>query len=173
LLTISAFSDWNPTHFLDVAEMTMAVAIGYDWLYPQLPASSRSLIKAAIIEKGLKPSMDSRYNSWLSVTHNWNQVCNAGMTYGAIAIYEDEPQLAKNIINRAIQTIVLPMEDYSPDGAYPEGYGYWGYGTSFNVMFISAVEKLFGKDFGLSSKPGFLATARYLENMTGPIRQPF
>ncbi|MEY4660164.1 MAG: hypothetical protein RLZZ42_116, partial [Bacteroidota bacterium] len=34
LLDISAFSDWNPSHFLDVAEMTMAAAIGYDWLYP-------------------------------------------------------------------------------------------------------------------------------------------
>ena len=42
------------------------------------------------------------------------------------------------------------MKDYGPDGAYPEGYGYWGYGTSFNVMFLSAVEKLFGKDFGLT-----------------------
>lgn len=27
--------------------------------------------------------MDSKYNSWLKVTNNWNQVCNAGMTYGA------------------------------------------------------------------------------------------
>ena len=33
LLAISKFSDWNPSHFLDVAEMTMAAAIGYDWLY--------------------------------------------------------------------------------------------------------------------------------------------
>src|SRR5688572_2864607 len=36
MLTISAFSDWNPSHFLDVAEMTMAMAIGYDWLFHQL-----------------------------------------------------------------------------------------------------------------------------------------
>ena len=27
------FPDWNPQHFLDVAEMTCAFAIGYDWLY--------------------------------------------------------------------------------------------------------------------------------------------
>ena len=77
------------------------------------------------------------------------------MTYGAMAIYEDQPELAKQIINRAIDAIVLPMKDYGPDGAYPEGYGYWGYGTSFNVMFISAVEKLFGKDFGFSHNPVF------------------
>jgi hypothetical protein len=173
MLAISAFSDWNPSHFLDVAEMTMAVALGYDWLFDDLPAMSKSIIKDAILTKGLQPSMDSRHNSWLRAEHNWNQVCNAGMTYGAMAIYEDQPALAKQIINRAIETIVLPMKDYSPDGAYPEGYGYWGYGTSFNVMFISAVEKLFGKDFGLSAQPGFLKTAGYLEHMTGPSGLPF
>jgi len=173
LLAVSAFSDWNPSHFLDVAEMTMAVAIGYDWLYASLSEQSRTLIKGAILKKGIEPSLDSKNNSWLKAEHNWNQVCNAGMTYGAMAIYEDHPELAKKIINRALETIVISMSDFGPDGAYPEGYGYWGYGTSFNVMFISAIDKLFGKDFGLSAKPGFLKTAGYLENMTGPSGKPF
>ncbi|MBC7922758.1 MAG: heparinase II/III family protein [Ferruginibacter sp.] len=168
LLAVAAFRDWNPSHFLDVAEMTMAVAIGYDWLYDALPEKSRFVIREAILKKGLAPSLDSTHNNWLKASHNWNQVCNAGMTYGAMAIYEDQPELARKIINRALETIGLPMEDYGPDGAYPEGYGYWGYGTSFNVMLISALEKAFGNDFGLTDKPGFLKTAAYLENMTGP-----
>ena len=58
-----------------------------------------------------------------------------------------------------------------PDGAYPEGYGYWGYGTSFNIMFLSAMEKVFGKEYGLHNKSGFFKTAEYLENMTGPHRK--
>jgi len=65
------------------------------------------------------------------------------------------------------------MEDYQPDGAYPEGYGYWGYGTSFNIMFLSAMEKAFGKEYGLTINPGFFKTAEYLENMTGPAGRPF
>ncbi|CCH53196.1 Heparinase II/III family protein [Fibrisoma limi BUZ 3] len=173
LLAVSAFSDWNPSHFLDVAEMTMAVGIGYDWLYNDLSPASRSAIKAAILKKGIEPSLDPKFNSWLTATHNWNQVCNAGMTYGAMAIYEDQPELSRKIINRAIDSIELPMEDYAPDGAYPEGYSYWGYGTSFNVMFISAIEKAFGSDFGLSKKPGFLKTAAYMTNMTGPTGNSF
>lgn len=167
LLAISAFSDWNPSHFLDVAEMTMGVSIGYDWLYNDLSKSSRSLIKEAILKKGLEPSLNSKYNSWLRTSNNWNQVCNAGMTYGALAIYEDQPDLSKQIIDRAIESIKLPMKDFSPDGAYPEGYSYWGYGTSFNVMFLSAIEKTFGSDFGLIQNSGILKTAGYLENMTG------
>ncbi|WP_018618657.1 heparinase II/III domain-containing protein [Spirosoma luteum] len=173
LLALSAFSDWNPTHFLDVAEMTMAVSIGYDWLYNDLPEPTRLTIKEAILKKGIEPSFDTKYNSWLKASHNWNQVCNAGMTYGALAVYEDQPELAKSVISRAIESVALPMSDYGPDGAYPEGYSYWGYGTSFNVMLISAIEKAFGTDFGLTSKPGFLKTAGYLENMTGPSGYAF
>lgn len=171
MLAISNFSDWNPSHFLDVAEMTMAVSIGYDWLYPALSDKSKQIIREAIISKGLKPSFDDKYNNWLKVVNNWNQVCNAGMTYGALAVAESEPELAKTIIDRALNSIHLPMDEYKPDGAYPEGYGYWNYGTSFNVMFLSAVEKVFGTDFGLSKTPGFLLTSGFLQNMTGVTGQ--
>ena len=167
LLAISRFSDWNPSHFLDVAEMTMAVSIGYDWLYPKLSDESRKIIREAIVSKGLNPSLDSKYNSWVKAVNNWNQVCNAGMTYGALAVAEDYPELSKNMISRAIESITLPMGEYKPDGAYPEGYGYWGYGTSFNVMFLSAIEKVFSTDFGLNKTPGFLQTAGFFQNMTG------
>jgi hypothetical protein len=173
LIAVSDFSDWNPSHFLDVAEMTMAASIGYDWLYKGLSSESRVKIKDAIIEKGLNPSFESKNNSWITATHNWNQVCNAGMTFGALAVYEDQNELATSIIDRAIGSIKLPMEDYLPDGAYPEGYGYWGYGSSFNIMFLSAMEKAFGKEYGLTINPGFFKTAEYLENMTGPTGNAF
>ena len=173
MLTIAAFSDWNPSHFLDVAEMTMAMSIGYDWLHGTLSEASRTAIRDAILRKGLEPSLDKRYNNWLTAEHNWNQVCNAGMTYGALAIREHQPELAVRIINRAITSIRLPMKDYGPDGIYPEGYGYWGYGTSFNVMWLSAMESCFGTDFGLSAMPGFLQSTGFMEHMTGPSGRPF
>lgn len=168
LVAISAFSDWNPSHFLDVAEMTMAAAIGYDWLYSGLSEPSREILKTAILEKGLKPSLDPSFNSWLKATHNWNQVCNAGMAYGALAIIDDYKDLATDIIERARISIMLPMADYEPDGAYPEGYSYWGYGTTFNIMLLSAFEKLSGKITVPEINSGFLRTAQYLLNMTGP-----
>jgi hypothetical protein len=173
MLAISQFTDWNPSHFLDVAEMTMGMAIGYDWLHDKLPADSKRIIREAIVKKGLEPSFNERYNSFLRATHNWNQVCNAGMTYGALAVAEDHPELSKQIIERALNSIPLPMGDYKPDGGYPEGYSYWNYGTSFNVMFLSAIEKAFGSDFGLLQSPGFLQTCSFLENMTGTVNASF
>ncbi len=173
MLKAVSFSDWNPSHFLDVGEMTMALAIGYDWLYPQLSKESKAIIKDAIVEKGFKPSLDSTYNWFLRAVHNWNQVCNAGLTFGALAIWEEEPDLSQLVINRAIETIKLPMEHYAPDGAYPEGVGYWDYGTTFNALFISALEKAFGSDFGLSQSPGFMKTGEFVLHMVSPNLKNF
>ncbi|MDH5602889.1 MAG: heparinase II/III family protein [Cyclobacteriaceae bacterium] len=166
MVNVSQFSDWNPSHFLDVAEMTMAVAIGYDWLYDMLSEESREIIRAAILE-GINLSYNSDYNWFLKATHNWNQVCNAGIVYGALAIAEHYPDLAQKTIDRALETVPLAMHDYQPQGAYPEGYAYWGYGTTFNVMLLSALEKAMIDDNGLTESPGFLETAGFLENMTG------
>jgi len=168
LLKAAGFRDWNPTHFLDVAEMTMALAIGYDWLYDELPEESRQTIKEAIVVKGLLPSYNEEYNWFLEAEHNWNQVCNAGMTFGALAVLDDYTDLADSVINRAFETLPKALFDYRPDGAYPEGYGYWGYGTSFNVIFLSAVEKALETDRGLAESPGFLKTAGYLQHMLAP-----
>jgi hypothetical protein len=72
-----------------------------------------------------------------------------------------------------VDTISLAMEDYKPDGAYPEGYSYWGYGTTFNVLFLDAVEKVYGTDFGLSQTKGFLETAGFFMHMTGATGMPY
>jgi hypothetical protein len=168
MVKAAGFRDWNPTHFLDVAEMTMAMAIGYDWLFDELPEASKQIIKEAIVVKGILPSYKKDYNWFLEAEHNWNQVCNAGMTFGALAVMDDYAELADSVINRAFETLPKAMHDYRPDGAYPEGYNYWGYGTTFNVMFLSAVEKALGTDRGLSESPGFLKTAGFLEQMLAP-----
>ena len=67
MLAIADFADWNPSHFLDVAEMTLAMAIGYDWLYRDLPETSRTKIKDAIIKKGIDTSFstDNPYSARL------------------------------------------------------------------------------------------------------------
>jgi len=61
MLAVSAFTDWNPSHFLDVGEMVMAVAIGYDWLYDRMTEAQRHAVSQAILEKGFVPADDEDY----------------------------------------------------------------------------------------------------------------
>lgn len=173
MLAASAFTDWNPTHFLDVGEMTMALAIGYDWLYDQLSPQTRRTVCRAILDKGFAPAEDTK-NAWFyRAKSNWNQVCNGGLLYGALAVYEEAPREAARIVERCLETNPLALESYAPQGGYPEGYGYWGYGTSFQVMLIAALESALGSDFGLSASPGFMESAVFMQMMCGPGGRSF
>ncbi len=166
MLAAAAFDDWNPSHFLDVAEMTAALAVGYDWLYADLDPKARAIIRAAIVEKGLKTSL--RGGWWVKTTNNWNQVCHGGLSVGALAVLEDEPELATRIVARAVKNVPRAMREYEPNGAYPEGPGYWTYGTSFNVLLIDALLSVLATDFGLTAAKGFLESADYYLQMAGP-----
>ena len=172
LLAAAAFSDWNPAHFLDVAEMTLALALGYDRLYSELTPEQRTVLARAIREKGLKPSLGKHW--WVAGSNNWTQVCHAGLTAGALVTAEDDPELAADIINRALVNLPRVMKkSYAPNGAYPEGPMYWSYGTEFNVLLLALLERTLGSDFGLAGQPGFARTGAYLSAMHGNTGQPF
>jgi len=169
MLAMAQFSDWNPSHFLDVAEMTTALAIGYDWMYEGLEEKSRYAIREAIVKKGLVPSLEGGW--WVKSTNNWNQVCHGGLVIGALAVLEDKPKLAEKIIRRSCENLPIAMKEYAPDGAYPEGPGYWKYGTSYNVLLLSAMESVLGTDFGLAKSEGFMESAAFYMHMIGPTRK--
>jgi hypothetical protein len=165
MLAASAFEDWNPSHYLDVAEMTAALAIGYDWLYNDLPPKSRDTIRQAIVEKGLKTSLiDVR---WVTAENNWNQVCHGGMTLGALAVLEEESELAQKVIGRAIKNVPIALAEYEPDGVYPEGSSYWKYGTTYNVILLDALRSVLGTDFGLMEYDGFKKSPYFYLHSSG------
>lgn len=166
MLAVSRFTDWNPSHFLDVGEMVMALGIGYDWLYDCLQPEVRDSICKAIVSKGFDAAAPDAY--FYRTASNWNSVCNGGLTYGALAIYEAVPDKATAVIEKCLATNPKVMKVYGPDGGYPEGFHYWGYGTSFQVMLIAALESAFGTDLGLSATPGFLESAYFMEYMMAP-----
>ena len=162
VLAVCNFSNWNPSHYLDVAEMAMAVALAIDWAGNDLPAATVALAKNALIDKGIKPSYNERGNvGWIDGTNNWNQVCHGGMIAASIVVAEQEPELAAQTIHRALDGMPHALEEYGPDGVYPEGSTYWGYGTSFSVLTASILESAFGTDYGLSEYPAFQESANF------------
>jgi len=169
------FKDWNPSHFLDTAEMTHAFAIGYDWLYDVWTPGQRTTLRNAIIEKGLNQALRAyRGNRWWSTWHhNWNQVCNGGIITGALAIGDESPKLATEIVSSALKSVPLAMAEFGPDGGWPEGPGYWSYASMYNVAMIATLESALGSDFGLSAIRGFSETGLFPIYMTGPAGQAF
>jgi hypothetical protein len=174
----AGFQDWNPRHFLDTAEMTHAFAIGYDWLYDAWSAEQRNTLRAAMIEKGLKPARASyqgaqTYGWWANSHHNWNQVCNGGIGLGALAIGDEEPALAGELLQAGLRSLQLAMAQFAPDGAWAEGPGYWAYATSYNVVLLAGLASALGTDFGLSDLPAFADTGWLPIYLTGPLGRTF
>ena len=173
MLALSKFSDWNPSHFLDVGEATLAMAIGYDWLYKYLSVHSRSIIGTAIYEKGLLASENESHAWFFNSTNNWNQVCNAGMIFGALATMERSPEYCKNLIAKCLESNPLAQKCYDPDGAYPEGYSYWEYGTTFEVMLVAALQSALDTDAGIKSQKSFMHTADFMTYMVAPSNMAY
>ncbi len=172
LLAVAAFSDWNPSHFLDVAEMTHAVGIGYDWCYGVLSEQTRATVRAALVEKGLDPGLRGyeadRPAWWARSEFNWNQVCNGGLLVGALALAEEEPDRAGRIIAHAVASLPTALQTYEPDGAWGEGPGYWSYATHYTLYGIAALESALGHDFGLSDRTGLAESGWFPILGTGP-----
>ena len=166
LRAVCAFEDWNPSHFLDVGEMSLAVAVGYDWLHGDIDEPTRREIAAGLRRNGLDASLKKQW--WIRAHNNWGQVCHAGILSAALALAEENPADAARYVQRAVNCLPLSMKALAPNGNYPEGPGYWSYGIHFNVIAIALLEGVLGSDFGLASMPGFRETGFYPDIVTGP-----
>jgi hypothetical protein len=170
------FPDWNPSHFLDTAEMTHAFAIAYDWMHMTLNPEDKRMIRNAIVEKGLRQGIatgyrrgpDGKPGAWALSRHNWNQVCNGGMVMGALAIAEEEPQLAREIVDAALTSLPLAMNSFAPDGGWAEGVGYWMYTLRYTVPLLAAFETALGRRFGIEDAPGFSSTGDFYLHGVSP-----
>lgn len=165
-LAASTFPDWNPNHFLDVAEMTAGLAIILDWFDDALTEDERETLTQAIVNKGLRPGL-GRYD-WITSNNNWNSVCHGGLVIGALAVENEHPEIAEKIIDRAIANMPRVSVAYEPDGAYKEGPRYWGYGTTYHVLAAAALKHARGDAGGLDKMPGLRESTEYIQQMTSP-----
>ena len=172
LLAIAAqYDKWRPEHFLTTSEMTLAFAIGYDWLYDFLSEESKQIIVDAIINKGLKASETSSYRHSVG---NWNSVCNACMIAASLAVYEHLPEKCSQYITEAIENNRKAVETFGPHGGYPEGYSYWHYGTVYQTMLFEVLKTAIGYESVLpDNSAGFDRTGAYAMMMTTPTGHCF
>lgn len=156
LLAVKEYPHWNPSHFLDTAELCTAFAIGLDWLRAELSEAERNGLQNALAQKGLQPGLEAleKPEWWVRVSHNWNLVCNGGLTIGALAIADTLPELASHILAHTVKNIPIALDSFAPDGAWEGGPHYWEYSAWYTALTIDALQTSLGHDFGLAERPG-------------------
>jgi hypothetical protein len=157
LFAAADFPHWNPEHFLDTAELCTAFAIGYDWLHDSISTSDRNRIREALLRKGLLPGLELQQKPawWVSVRHNWNTICNGGLAIGALALTDEEPDLAAKILDTSLGKMPLALDAFGPDGAWDAGPHYWEYTAWYGALTFDALATALGTDAGLSDRGGF------------------
>jgi hypothetical protein len=145
MMAVAKLDNWNPKRFLTVAETMHSLSIGYDWFYHDLNASERTVIEDGIYRNGLAIGMGCYADNctwvpgiagvgkcatcwWIRATKmNWNVVGNGAMAIAALALGDMSryAQVAKSALAFSAQGIPAALVGYAPDGAWPEGPGYW------------------------------------------------
>jgi len=178
------FPNWNPTHWLDVAEMIHAFGIGYDWLYHGLSETQRTTLREALWRHGLYYShagytgvkLEGVDRTWPYKPHNWSFVCNGGSAIGAMAIMDEMPDECSLIFRHAFENIQRPIPKFDPDGAWAEGVGYWGYSLRYLTPWLQSMESAFGTDFGFTDElkgRGFSRCGDFPVYLTSPFGSIF
>jgi len=162
---------WNPSHYLDIGQAGVGMALAYDWFYDEWTPEQRSQIAKALYEYALSTTSvvagGGVYRDLASLTNNWNGVCNSGIMAGALAIVNDPYIVSNGLQDEVIQVMDYGIEALESgmhvylDGGYEEGTGYWAYGTTYVAFFMSSVISACGTSYGLYYTPGFEESAYF------------
>jgi hypothetical protein len=174
----AAFPDWNPSHFLDTAEMSCAFGLGYDWLYHWMDEGKRRTVREALLAKGLARGLDAyrgkaRWGWWTRSTHNWSQVCNGGLAVGALAVADEAPDVAAEILTSGLKCVDGAMKNFGPDGSWNEGPGYWGYTLRYTSNYMAALQSALGTMHGLQEADGLDEAGTFRVYFVGPTNRTF
>lgn len=103
----------------------------------------RARLNQAVFENYL-----ARDFHWMTVTHNWNAVCQQGVVGAALSQIDDPGQLAA-ILLRVHKTLPNFLQGYGPDGGCSEGPGYWSYGFGWFTVLNEQLETRTGGELSL------------------------
>lgn len=174
---ICLLPDWNPqATFLDVAELSFTVGLGYDWLYNHITSEQRAFLAKNLLEKGVELfhqvyfselNDTGWYVTFYNATNNWGAVTNGGVMCGAMAILEEYPDVCLDVIYSANRCLEYMTGSYYPYGSWEEGVSYWRYALKHLNYAMLSMEKTFGTSYGLHYIPGLSETGWYGSMLNG------
>lgn len=175
LEAVSGFSDWHPSHHIDVGEMCAAVAVGYDWMYEAFTPEQRQVVEKGFYRNGLYEavqayeSVSSLMTNAAVVENNHNIVCNGGIAMAALAFLDVYPELCAHLAANAMRGVEYMLPKFAPEGAWYEGAHYWEYAMQYTAKMFSALQSTLGSALGLEACQGLSMAGEYILHMQSPL----
>lgn len=113
-------------------------------------------------------------DTWKSVRHNWNHVCNGEIIRTALYQIQD-PLLLANMVHGAIVHLTYGLDGFTEDGGCVEGPGYWDYGFGHYLSVAQAVFFRTGGEINLLADEKIRRICAYplATHIDGPLRATF
>ncbi len=164
LRCLVSFDTWDGSQNLGRASFATGVALAYDWLHDALPAEDLALARARLVREGeiLAPVVAAQHR--LLSNHLHNEICGLAMIGYALW---GEAKEAERFVAVAEEKARLTLEHAPPDGAWPEGVAYWGYGLSYFLRMLEA-KRLLGRGDDFAGNAFLRATGDYFVYLSLP-----
>ena len=184
-MAFSEFPHYGPYSSLAEADAAVGLAIAYDWLYDYLTPEQRQKIKTALVEKRMKDdllkyqrqhpnSSNTMKGGWVDWGNNFTTDGNKGVMFAIGAVWDEEPELCKQLLKYFFRSMETAFVEISPDGGGREGIGYLLAGTvSQSITSFRILTELAGTDYNYLTAPHFkkaLESKLYMYGSGGVFR---
>jgi len=145
---------------LPASSGVLGLALGYDWLYHDLTPEFRREIEEFLLKNSF-PTLyqDGKLRSFPD--SNWRQVILGAHAIAALAIADQHPERAAQVLSDTVPQVAGVVSHYRPDGICPEGVHYWDFGMEFTAALYDSLETSLGTTYGLSEWPVLDSTVRW------------
>ena len=143
---LCSFSTWGDDTNLNAAHLLIGMSIAYDWLHDHFTDEERRTYRAKITHQAevLYDAVYYRQVWWAKdYLHNQNYRYFLALGVAGLTLYGETDE-AESYIAMARTNFTKVLSLLSPDGACPEGIGYWGYATDALLSYFYAMKPLYG-----------------------------
>ena len=184
-VALAGWEHWGPAYFEDLAEVSYAVALSYDWLYNAYVANGLDVdvIAKAIYNNAVHDAYNASAglvcehasakgdrSNYTAEKDSTNAVATSSMIISSLAVldYVDEKDredaYAEAIFvigNNMNMLVENGLAIYAPDGSYIESATGWARGTSKFVSLVSSLMTAAGDDYGFMDVWGVYESCYY------------
>jgi hypothetical protein len=164
----------NRLYDLSSGENSTTLALAYDLLASTLTAEERAIFVTMARTRCFEPFLTVLKSQpappgqwlpgwWFKAGHsNWNTVCAGGAGLLALAMREEFPGLADEVIERVEESILPNFSSLAhTHGGWVEGIGYWNYGHRYGFLYLLGHERATGRPHPCLALPGVKETLSF------------
>ncbi len=162
-LALCDLESWNSAGALTFGEVTLSMAIAYDWCHHMWSEGEKARIERGMLRLGLR--VGNSYFAGRSRTRHPGSAAagaiGAGMLALSLCLANVYPETAKAGITGAMTVLEPCYMAFAPDGGDASGIRSWEKRARATLLAVAMLEKACGTDYGFSAYPGWKNAAYF------------